>query len=138
MRREIEAALDSQRNIVPVMLEDFDFGKHASQLTGKLARLKEYNGLEVPQGYFSSAMESLRNKFLNVPIDAALHTASDSAQQVAKEQKDKAVVANILIRLEALERSVSKLRQRADPFDISDILEKRRQAIADYLKRASE
>jgi hypothetical protein len=25
MRREIEAALDSQRNIVPLMLEGFDF-----------------------------------------------------------------------------------------------------------------
>src|SRR4051794_30704735 len=27
MRREIEAALDSRRNIVPVMLEGFDFSK---------------------------------------------------------------------------------------------------------------
>src|ERR1035437_1116378 len=26
LRREIEAALDSQRNIVPLMLEGFDFG----------------------------------------------------------------------------------------------------------------
>ena len=95
MRREIEAALDSQRNIVPVMLAGFDFDtpSSASQLTGKLAALKKYNGLPIPKGYFSSAMERLRNKFLNVPVDAVLHTASDSAQQVAKEQKDKATVA---------------------------------------------
>jgi TIR domain len=92
MRREIEAALDSQRNIVPLMLAGFDFGisAAASQLTGKLAALKKYNGLPIPQGYFSSAMERLRNKFLNVPVDAVLHPVSDSAQQVAKEQKDKA------------------------------------------------
>jgi hypothetical protein len=91
MRREIEAALDSRRNIVPLMLEGFDFGKVtiAGQLTGKLAALQQYNGLEVPKGYFQQAMERLRTKFLNVPVDAVLHTASGSAKQVAKEQKDR-------------------------------------------------
>src|SRR5262245_20609709 len=96
MRREIEAALDSQRNIVPLMLAGFDFGTPAiaSQLTGKLATLKEYNGLEIPKArFFSSEMERLRNKFLNVPVDAVLHPASDSAQQAATEQKDKATMA---------------------------------------------
>jgi hypothetical protein len=38
-------------------------------------------------------MELLRSKFLNVEVDAVLHPASDSAQQVAKEQKDKATEA---------------------------------------------
>jgi len=96
MRREIEAALDSQRNIVPLMLAGFDFGKSATagQLTGKLAALKEYNGLEIPKArFFSSEMERLRNRFLNVRVDAVLHPASDSAQQVAKEQQDKATMA---------------------------------------------
>jgi hypothetical protein len=93
MRREIEAALDSQRNIVPLMLAGFKFGTSASQLTGKLAALKEYNGLEIPAGFFSEAMGRLRNKFLNVPVDAVLHPASGSAQQVAKELKDKATMA---------------------------------------------
>jgi hypothetical protein len=63
MRREIEAALDSRRNIVPVMLEGFDFDTPAvaSQLTGKLAALKSYNGLEIPKArFFSSEMERLR------------------------------------------------------------------------------
>jgi serine/threonine protein kinase len=95
MRREIEAALDSQRNIVPLMLAGFDFGTPAtaSQLIGKLAALKEYNGLEIPKGYFSPAMERLRDKFLGVSLDTVLHPASLSAQQVAKEQKDKATGA---------------------------------------------
>jgi hypothetical protein len=96
MRREIEAAVDSQRNIVPLMLEGFDFSTPAvaNRLTGKLAALKDYNGLEIPKPrFFSSEMERLRNKFLNVPVDAVLHPASDSAQQVATEQKDKATRA---------------------------------------------
>jgi hypothetical protein len=108
MRREIEAALDSQRNIVPMLLEDFKFGTPAtaSHLTGKLAALKKYNGLPIPKGYFSPAMERLRNKFLNVQVDAVLHPTSDSAQQVAKEQKDKAGS-------EAKRRSEKEARQRA-------------------------
>jgi acylphosphatase len=95
MRREIEAALDSRRNIVPLMLAGFDFDTPAtaSQLTGRLAALKEHNGLPVPVGYFPAAMERLRNKFLNVSVDAILHPVSDSAQQLAKEQKDKATTA---------------------------------------------
>jgi TIR domain len=98
MRREIEAALDSQRNIVPLMFAGFDFDKPAiaSQLTGKLAALKEYNGLEIPTArFFASEMERLRDRFLNVPVEAVLHTATDAAQQIAKEQKDKALNARV-------------------------------------------
>jgi TIR domain len=75
-----------------VMLAGFDFGTSpsASRLTGKLAALKEYNGLEIPEGYFPEAMERLRNKFLNVPLDVVLQPASQPTQQVTKEQEDKA------------------------------------------------
>jgi formylglycine-generating enzyme required for sulfatase activity len=95
IRREIEAALDSRRNIVPLMLEGFDFGTPAiaNQLTGKLSALRQYNGLPIPEGYFSPAMGRLRNGFLNVPVDAVLHSASVSAQQAATEQKAKAAMA---------------------------------------------
>jgi formylglycine-generating enzyme required for sulfatase activity len=94
MRREIEAAIDSQRNIVPLMFAGFKFDTPAiaSQLTaGKLVALQEYNGLEIPAAsFFSSQMERLRN-FLNVSVDAVLYPASASAQQAATEQKRKAV-----------------------------------------------
>jgi hypothetical protein len=113
MRREIEAALDSRRNIVPLMLEGFDFSTPAiaSQLTGKLASLKEeYNGLKIPEAsFFSSQMERLRNEFLNVEVDAVLHPASDSAQQVATEQKVKATMARGDERLKPDDRRPSQL-----------------------------
>jgi hypothetical protein len=111
LRREIEAALESQRNIVPVMLAGFDFGKPAiaSQLTGKLATLRKYNGLEIPgASFFSSQMERLRNKYFNLPVDAVLHPASDSAQQVAKEQKDKATMNERGVDLDAATKAVSR------------------------------
>jgi len=89
LRREIETALESKRNIVPLMLEGFDFGspKIASQLTGKLAALKRYNGLSIPPEYFLEAMGRLRDRFLNVPLTAVLHPASPAAQVAATEQK---------------------------------------------------
>ncbi|HEX3681179.1 MAG TPA: tetratricopeptide repeat protein [Bryobacteraceae bacterium] len=89
LRREIETALDNQRNIVPLLLEGFDFGtpKIATQLTGNLARLKHYNALSIPPEYFWEAMERLRKKYLSVPLTAVLHPASIPAQRAATQQK---------------------------------------------------
>ena len=89
LRREIETALETQRNIVPLMLEGFDFGAPgiASGLTGKLALIKNYNGMTVSVEYFDAAMQKLREKYLNVALDAVLHPASPSAQQAAKESR---------------------------------------------------
>jgi hypothetical protein len=49
LRREIETAMDEKRNIVPLMLESFDFGSPLvmEALSGKLVALKGYNGLRV-------------------------------------------------------------------------------------------
>src|SRR5277367_3002420 len=67
VRREIETALTGKRNIVPLMLEGFDFGtpKIADQLTGQLAALRHYNGLSIPPEYFLEAMGRLRDRYLN-------------------------------------------------------------------------
>ncbi|MGZ4855122.1 MAG: tetratricopeptide repeat protein [Candidatus Angelobacter sp.] len=89
LRREIETALDTRRNIVPLMLEGFDFKSPAiaKQLTGKLALLQRYAALSVPAEFFAEAMDKLRRRFLNVPLDAVLHPASPTAQEAAKGQK---------------------------------------------------
>ncbi len=88
LRREIEIALDSQRNVVPLMLEGFDFGSPmiASQLTRKLALLKNYNGLSVSAEYFEAAMRRLRDQFLNRPLDAILHPVSEITRNAAHQQ----------------------------------------------------
>src|ERR1700683_2871216 len=89
LRREIETALEVKRNIIPLMLENFDFGAPGigSQLTGDLEALKAYKGLRVPPEYFLEAMGRLRDKYLNMPLDAVLHPASRSAKQAAVDQK---------------------------------------------------
>jgi tetratricopeptide (TPR) repeat protein len=98
LRREIETALENQRNIVPLMLEGFDFGtpKIASQLTGKLAELKRYHGRSIPPEFFIEAMDRLRETILNVPMSAVLHPASLSAQRAATEQKASATAAPVV------------------------------------------
>jgi tetratricopeptide (TPR) repeat protein len=95
LRREIETALATQRNIIPLILEGFDFGtpKIASQLTGTLAALKHYNGLRIPPEYFDEAMERLRSRYLNIPLTAVLHPASFAAQEAAALQKTAADAA---------------------------------------------
>jgi tetratricopeptide (TPR) repeat protein len=98
LRREIETALDNGRNIVPLMLEDFDFGaaRIGDQLTGRLSSLRSYNGLRIPPDYFDAAMERLRTRYLDVPLTAVLHPASNSAQRAATEQKAAANAAPVV------------------------------------------
>jgi len=95
MRREIETALDNKRNIVPLMLEDFNFGAPAiaDQLTGTLAAIKRYNGLSVPNAHFLRAMDTLRDVFLNKPLAAVIHPSSAFAQLAATTQSTAAEAA---------------------------------------------
>jgi Flp pilus assembly protein TadD len=98
LRREIETALDSKRNIIPLMLEGFSFATPAiaNQLTGTLEPLKKYNALDIPQSYFVEAMERLRTKYLNVPLTAVLHPVSAPAKRAATKQKVAADAAPIV------------------------------------------
>ncbi|MGO9402752.1 MAG: tetratricopeptide repeat protein [Terriglobales bacterium] len=123
LRREIEAALDGQRNIVPLMLEGFDFGTPtiASQLTGKLALLNHYNALSIPPEYFVEAMGRLRDRYLNVPLDAVLYPASSSARQAATADKHAAAMAP-----EVAEEELTAQQWFERGFDATDLDEQER------------
>jgi TIR domain len=98
LRREIETAIQTKRNIIPLMFDGFDFGKSsiASQLTGKLATLKNYNALPIVAAYFTAAMSRLREQYLNVPLETVLHPASRAAQDTAKAQRAAAIDATLI------------------------------------------
>jgi tetratricopeptide (TPR) repeat protein len=93
VRREIEIALDNKRNIVPILIEGFDFGSPEAKkyLTGKLEKLGSYNGINIYAEYFDAAMQKLCDRFLNIPLDEVLHPAlhevSSSVQEIVEEQK---------------------------------------------------
>jgi len=90
VRREIESAMQTKRNIVPLMIEGFDFNDSSTVklLTGSLTKLNLYNGLQIPSQYFSEAMERLRNRFLNIPIKTVLHPLSSVVKSATQEQKN--------------------------------------------------
>jgi SOS-response transcriptional repressor LexA len=123
LRREIETAMDEKRNIVPLMLESFDFGNPATieALTGKLENLKKYNGLRVPSEYFFEAMNRLREQFLNVALDAVVHPISDNARQITEEHQAAAKkAASHRIRIPILGRIVAGEPGEPIPTPISD------------------
>jgi len=95
LRREIETALESKRNIVPLLFDGFTFQAPIAtqRLQGSLAPLRRYQALEVPDNYFDDAMSRLRNKYLAVAVETVVHTASKHAQQIAEEQNVAASMA---------------------------------------------
>jgi tetratricopeptide (TPR) repeat protein len=89
LRREIETAIGEKRNIVPVMLENFDFGNPLVRqaLTGKLSSLNKFNGLRVYTEYFFEAMDRLRNRYLNIELNTVLYPISIETKKVTKKQQ---------------------------------------------------
>ena len=92
LRQEIETAIDTKRNIVPLMLDGFDFGSPdiLRALTDKLALLKVYNGLRIYSEYFEEGMARLRERYLNIALDAVLHPVSHSVKEATRVQQKKA------------------------------------------------
>lgn len=100
LRREIETAIDEKRNIIPLFFDDFSFSSPnvKEKLTGKMADISRYNGLEIPSGFFIEAMERLRKRYINVPLDAVLHPISSKVKKVVN--KEKANANNALLSLQ--------------------------------------
>jgi hypothetical protein len=90
LRREIEYAIDMQRNIVPLLFDGFSFEREDKYLTGKLVALKQYNGPTVPDGYFDEAMKKLRNRFLKQPARGAVRPAPPSDNALVQKALQKA------------------------------------------------
>lgn len=97
LRREIENAIDEERNIVPLFFKGFKFGTPAAteKLTGKLANLGRYNGLNVHEDYFRAAMDRLSEQFLDVPLETVLHPVSTEVRKAVK--KEQIAVNNALL-----------------------------------------
>ena len=113
LRREMETAIDNQRNIIPLIMEGFDFGSPSTlkALTGKLDAFKKYNGLGIPSEYFDEAMAKLRSeRFLNKPLESVSHPVADLTKQITGEQKS---TANEAAQVEAYQLTAEELFERA-------------------------
>ncbi len=96
LRREIEQAIDLQRNIVPLLINEFKFDEQAKpHLTGKLTDLLKFNALNVPHDFFDAAMDRLRTRFLKQPVYVTIQptpakeeaTVQQRIEEVANQPK---------------------------------------------------
>ncbi|HRF97538.1 MAG TPA: tetratricopeptide repeat protein, partial [Aggregatilineales bacterium] len=86
LRREIETAIDTKRNIVPLLFDGFNWGNMGRYLVGKMTVLNTYNALDVPANYFDEAMNRLRTRYLNIPIEAVLHPTPHADEAVVERK----------------------------------------------------
>ncbi len=66
-RREIETAIKTRRNIIPIFDQGFTFRSEEKFLTGTLGKLTRYNGIEVKPQSFMEDVEKLHLRFLSAP-----------------------------------------------------------------------
>jgi tetratricopeptide (TPR) repeat protein len=86
LRREIECAIELERNIVPILVNDFHFDDARSYLTGKLCTLPNYSALPLYQEYVDAGMERLRTRFLKQPAQGVITPAPPQDASVVQQK----------------------------------------------------
>ncbi len=112
LRREIEYAIETKRNIVPLLFEDFTFTSLQQYLTGKLASLARYNALNVPDAYFDQAMEKLASRFLQIAVEPYANQEISQLETPLQPPIDTSIVATTVATLDQSnneEQSISYL-----------------------------
>lgn len=94
-RREIETAIDSARNIVPLFIGGFSFKDvdKASLVRWRISALANYNGLDLGRNVvsgFQANMQRLAARFLSVHLRSVIHPPSVLAVRAANDQKNAA------------------------------------------------
>jgi tetratricopeptide (TPR) repeat protein len=119
-RREIETAMDERRNIIPIMLESFDFGSPLvkKSLTGKLAILSGYNGMSLIAEYMEAGLDKLRYRYLDVSLDDIhFYPLTQEAKEITETQK---AAANEAPPVERTELTGQEWFERGYIFDKSE------------------
>ena len=88
LRREIEAAIDQDRMLVPVFTPGFDLGDIDKFLPAETAQtLRRFNMLEIPPKYFKYAIQELAENYLK-PIKRRLTPPPTAAAAAANRQAE--------------------------------------------------
>lgn len=75
LAREIEHAILLERNIVPLLFDNFSFADQSRYLPPALAALPKYNALAIYHDYFDDGLNKLRERFLKQPMYGAIKPA---------------------------------------------------------------
>lgn len=90
MRREIEHAIATGRNVVPVTALGCTMNDVKPHLPKSLKKLAGFNAVDIPVDYFDEAMTKLRDRFLRVADDAINVTPPPSTDAAAVRRKIRA------------------------------------------------
>lgn len=114
-RREIEHALATQRNIVPLIFEGFSFKKAEPFLVNELKQLKRFNAIRVYLEYFEEAVTRLERQFLDEPVSITISQPvciPSSANQVAFELRNlKGQDSDLVVQRQRLKETLNDLKQ---------------------------
>jgi hypothetical protein len=105
LRREIEHAMEKDRNIVPIVAEGFTFEDEEKGLPEnkkfprKLSRLKTFNWLDLPDNYFEDAMRRLTDRFLK---------KHRKIEVVSTPEKDRTTVQRMIEKADGAARQVER------------------------------
>jgi tetratricopeptide (TPR) repeat protein len=126
LRREVEHAMQLERNIVPLLVNDFTFAGIEHLLLDALSTLPRYNAVKLYHEYFDEGMERLRKRYLKQPEQRVEIMPTPTADQSIVEQKIEQAASEPTPTIDAL---------RAEAFMVSAILREKLDhdgRIADY------
>jgi tetratricopeptide (TPR) repeat protein len=129
LRLEIEHAIDTRRNIVPLIFQGFDYKLAEPYLVSdKLKLLPKFNGMNMPDDYFDEAMTRLRTRFLTKPVEGVLIPAPAADQSVVQASIQQMEAAPLptpeqVKAEEFLERGKGKFLERDNEGAIEDFTE---------------
>jgi hypothetical protein len=98
LRREIEEAIRTERNVIPLLIHGFNFDEPevVARLSGDLSKLSNYSGVTLSPEYFAASMDKIR-KFLARPLDTiAIAPLSKTARDIAERQQQLADSAQLM------------------------------------------
>src|SRR3990172_111433 len=67
LRREIEYAIRTQRNVVPILMDNFSFDDASVYMSGDLANLARYNACPIYYEYMDEGLDRLVTRYLKTP-----------------------------------------------------------------------
>lgn len=86
LRKEIEYAIDKERNIIPVLHGGLRMEQAKPHLTGKLEFIPKLNALTIPADYFDEAMNRLCTRFLKLPVYIDIEEPQPKEKEIAQRK----------------------------------------------------
>lgn len=92
LRREIEYAIQLNRNIVPILVDGFSFDEVKEKLPESLVSLPRFNGLLIHYDYFDEGISRLCKRFLKKPMYGRIVPVPKEEQVLVDEKIRKATL----------------------------------------------